>query len=56
MLSCIRTKAALKVMPLIYFHGNYIRYTEHGNTDRAESQLQNTLSKHSQPLAMHSYL
>ena len=28
----IYTKAVPKVMPLIYFHGNYNRYKEHNNT------------------------
>ena len=29
---CNVTRVAPKVMPLIYFHGNYNRYKEHNNT------------------------
>ena len=30
--TCVYTRAAPKVMPPIYFHGNYNRYKEHNNT------------------------
>ena len=33
-------------MPLIYFHRNDIRYKEHSNTIRANSQLQSTVFQH----------
>jgi len=39
---------AQKVMPSIYFHGNYNSFKEHNNTmDRANSQLQYAFFQHS---------
>lgn len=41
---CFTTLAALKVMSLIYFHGNYNRCTLF---DRADSQMQCTVFQYS---------
>ena len=38
---------AAKVMPPIYFHGNYNRYKEHNNSDRSNCQLWSTVFQHS---------